>query len=363
MTASELQPTRPGRRYASTVPCTLWRYWATAYPCARRELRRWRRRALAIPDPALRAFACATLRDEDGNAEGAALLALAAPRPHRRRTVRLLVAVQVMYDYLDTLTEQPVRDPLAASRRLHRALTDVLGDRPAPADWYAESPWSDDGGYLAMLVATSRELLATLPSRAIVAPGVRRTFERAGESQSRNHAAMLDATGVAALAAWAGTQGSPEWELRWWELAAAAGSSLAAHALLAAAADPALTPTAAARVEAAYWPWICALNTLLESVVDRDADAVTGNHCYAARYPDADDAAARLAAIASQAARAARGLPDGAHHATVVAAMCCYYLTAPRAAAGERGLRRVLAPLGPEARMLGTAARVHRRLR
>jgi tetraprenyl-beta-curcumene synthase len=362
MTASELPPTWQGRRYAFTLPATLWRYWATAYPRARQELRRWRRRARAIPDPSLRAFACATLRDEYGNAEGAALLALAAPPAHRDRTVRLLVAMQVMYDYLDTLTEQPVADPIATSRRLHRALTDVLGETPAPPDWYAGFPYTRDGGYLATLVATCRELLMTLPSRAIVAPGVRRVLERAGESQTRNHAAMLGATGVASLAAWAGAQGLPAWELQWWELAAAAGSSLAAHALLAAAADPRLTPSWAARIEGAYWPWICGLNTLLESVVDRSADAVTGNHSYAARYASTAVAAERLAEIAAHAARAARALPNAAHHRTVLAAMGCYYLSAPHATAGGHELRRVLEPLGTDARLLGVAVRLHRRL-
>ncbi len=363
MTATELPPGRQGRRYAFTLPATLWHYWATAYPRARRELRRWRRRALAIPDPALRRLACATLRDEGGNAEGAALLALAAPPAHRERTVRLLVAVQVMYDYLDTLTEQQVPDPAAASRRLHRALVDVLGETPAPADWYADYPHARDGGYLAALVATSRELLATMPSRAIVAPGVRRAFERASESQTRNHAAMLGAAGIATLAAWADAQGSPEWALSWWELAAAAGSSLAAHALLAAAADPALTPSDAAHVEAAYWPWVCALNTLLESVADRSADAVTGNHSYAGRYPSTEAAAERLALIAAHASTAARGLPNAGHHRTVLAAMGCYYLSAPHAMTSGSELGRVLEPLGADVRLLGATVRVHRRLR
>lgn len=360
MTASGLPPARQGRRDAFALPLTLWRYWATAYPCARRELRAWRRRAVAIPDSTLRAHACATLRDEDGNAAGAALLALAAPPARREQVVRLLVALQVMYDYLDTLTEQPVADPLATARRLHRALIDLLDEAPPPADWYAGYPHRDDGGYLATLVATCRELLATLPSRTVVAPGVRRALGRAGESQARNHAAMLGATGVTALATWAAAQGAPEWELQWWELAAAAGSSLAAHALLAAAADPSLTPAAAAQLEAAYWPWTCALNTLLESVADRGADAVTGNHSYAGRYASREAAAERLAAIAARATATTGALPDARHHRTVLAAMACWYLAAPRTGVTRAQLRRVLAPLGADARALTAAARLHR---
>src|SRR5829696_8568879 len=107
MSVARLAPWRRGHD-ALALPVTLWRYCAIVLPCARRELRAWRRRALAIPDPALRAHACATLRDEHANAEGAALLASTAPPERRAEVVRLLVAYQVMYDYLDTLTEQPV---------------------------------------------------------------------------------------------------------------------------------------------------------------------------------------------------------------------------------------------------------------
>ncbi len=40
-------------------------------------------------------------------------LATLAPRSHRRPTVRAIVAIEVLYDYLDGLTEQPLADPLA----------------------------------------------------------------------------------------------------------------------------------------------------------------------------------------------------------------------------------------------------------
>lgn len=360
MIAARRSPWQRGHD-ALVLPVTLWRYCAIVLPRARRELRGWQRRALAIPDPTLRAHACATLRDEHANAEGAALLALTAPPGRREQVVRLLVAYQVMYDYLDTLTEQPVARPLETSRRLHGALADALGGCAAAPDWYAGYPQVDDGGYLAALVAACVASLDTLPSRAVVAPAVGRAVARAAESQSRNHAAMLGAAKPDALARWAEAQAAPAWAMHWWELAAAAASSLAVHALLAAGADPGLTPAAAAQLEAAYWPWICSLNTLLESVADRDADAVTGNFSYAGRYASPEIAAARLAAIAARAAIAVRTLPHATHHRLVVAAMACFYLSVPDAEADAR--RRVLAQLGGGTRLLDAAVRVRERLR
>ena len=361
MPACELGPGGPSRRGA-VAPATLWRYGTTVLPCARRELRRWKRRAGAIPDPALRAHARATLRDEGANAEGAALLALAAPRLRRTAVVRLLVAVQVLYDYLDTLSEQPAEDPLAASRRLHGALLAALADAAA-ADWYAGYGRRDDGGYLAALVAHCRTLRASLPAGALVAGGVRRAAERASECQSRNHAAMLGALPLAAFAQWAGALPAGAGpKLRWWELAAAAGSSLALHALLAAAADARLTPAAAAQIEAAYWPWVCGLNTLLESVADAPADARSGNHSYVGRYRTPQDAAGRLAAIAAQASAAVRELPGATHHATVLAAMTSFYLEAGSARPNAALRRGVLAQLDLGTSPVRVALRLRRRL-
>ncbi|HEX4806789.1 MAG TPA: DUF2600 family protein [Conexibacter sp.] len=330
-------------------------------PRARRELRGWARRAQAIPDPALRRHACATLREEDANAEGAALFALAAPREAQPAVVRLLVVAQVLYDYLDTLSEQPAPDPLAASRRLHGALRAALGKAAATTgDWYAGYAWGDDGGYLAALVATCRERLAALPARAVVAAGLERAAARASESQSRNHAAMLGALDGDALAAWAAALPAGGAPLRWWELAAAAGSSLGLHALATAAANPWLTPADAARLEAAYWPWGCALNTLLESVVDGPADARSGNHSYVGRYATRADAAARLAMIAARAAAAVRALPDGAQHAAVLAAMASFYLEAPREPADAALRDGVLAQLRLDTRHVRRALRLRR---
>src|SRR5215203_6043755 len=89
------------------LAATLADYWLTVFPQARRELARWRRIAEAIPDDELRGLALTTLEEESGLAEGAAIFATLAPRRHRDALVRLLVAWQVAYDFLDTLDERP----------------------------------------------------------------------------------------------------------------------------------------------------------------------------------------------------------------------------------------------------------------
>jgi tetraprenyl-beta-curcumene synthase len=328
MTRTAIRPSR-GARDTRALLGTLARYWFGIFPVARSELAHWRRRAAAIPDETLRRYALETLADEHLNAEGAAVFAVLAPRRQRALVVRLLVRYQLMYDYLDTLTEQPVVAPLRASRHLHLALTAALGEQPPASSYYAHYPYDDDGGYLPELVDACRTAFEALPSAGRVATPVLRAARRSAEGQSHNHAAML--TSEHELVLWA-TSATPAGSgLRWWETAAAAGSSLAIHALLASAADPALSAAAAERVERAYWPWINGLNTLLESMIDAPHDAATANHSYVAHYATPRVAAHRLDVIAARATDAARELPHARLHAAILAGMAAFYLAAPEA--------------------------------
>jgi tetraprenyl-beta-curcumene synthase len=328
MTTTETRPPSWSRDSRAMLG-TLGRYWLAVFPVARAELAHWRERAAAVPDETLRGHALTTLADEHLNAEGAAVFATFAPRAHRALATRLLVRYQVMYDYLDTLTEQPVAAPLAASRHLHRALTAALGESPPAAGYYARYPHSDDGGYLQELVSASRTAFHALPASSSAAAAVLRAARRSAEGQSQNHAAML--THSPTLECWA-TRATPAGSgLCWWETAAAAGSSLAIHALLAAAADPKLTAAAAQQIEGAYWPWINGLNTLLESMIDSREDADTDNHSYVSHYTSPQLMAARLELIAEEAACAARQLPRARQHVAILTGMAAFYLASPDA--------------------------------
>ena len=82
------------------------RYWTSVAPLVRRLLRDWEARASEIPDPHLNYLALEKLRSERFNVEVAAMIATIAPAEHRERAVEAIVALQVMYDFLDALTEQ-----------------------------------------------------------------------------------------------------------------------------------------------------------------------------------------------------------------------------------------------------------------
>lgn len=323
------------------------RFWPTVLPEVRRELCRWDRLAHAIPDPALRGQALSKLRDERFNAEVAATLATLVAPVRRTEAIEAIVALQVMYDYLDGLTEQPAAEPLADGRQLYRALVDAFAPAGPLCDHYRHHPQRDDGGYLAALAMTCQRALWSLPAAPVVAPVACAVVVRCGEAQTRTHAVARLGTGQ--LSAWA--SGQPEaGVLRWWEVASgAAASVLAGHALIALAADPAASVTEAQGIANAYLA-TCALTTLLDSLVDAEADAATGGHGYLDYYRDDAEAAERLGVLAREAVTAVRDLPRAAHHLMTVAGAVAYYLSAPTAG-GERG-RQVTGAMADELRPL-----------
>jgi tetraprenyl-beta-curcumene synthase len=321
------------------------RYWLTVAPWVRYELRRWRRRVRAIEDPLLRAHAAKKLSEERANTHGTATLCTLAPRRYRRSVVAAAVALQVMYDYLDAVTEQPVPDHLRSSRQLFQAFAIALTPGAEPVDYYRYHPQWRDGGYLNALVGTCRTSIEGLPGGAAVLPIARTVVQRFSEAQSRSH--VVPHEGVAQLERWAVRELAPS-SLTWWEWAGGAAASIfAIHALLSAAADPRTTRHQAVQIDKVYL-LSSALATMLDSLVDDERDAAHSNHRYISYYATPSNAAGRLATVAREAAVAARELPNAAHHVMTVAGVTAFYLSAPTATTGEA--RAVATPVTNELR-------------
>lgn len=346
------------------------RYWSTVAPVVRGQLRRWESRARAIEDPELRALALAKLRGEGFHAEAAAMCATLAPRAYRRDAVEAIVALELLFDYLDGLTERPCADPLGEGERLFSAYTDALAvgaesnggkpglddDEPAQRD---DLRWAD-GGYLQALSSAVSDALRRLPSAPAIAEVALASATRGGQAQTRMHAAPR--IGVAQVEEWARREAQGT-GLGWRELLAGAASSvLVLHALIAAAADPATTAEDAAEIEAAYLP-TCVVLTLLDGLVDherdersRNASALcsagpgSGGPSYIDLYEDRDELSRTLTDATRRAALLARALRNGPHHTMTLVGVVAYYTSAP----GARGepaapivkcLQRELKPL------------------
>ena len=307
------------------------RYWTGVAPRVSSELSRWQLQAEAIDDPELRALALEKLHGEGFHAEAAAMLATLAPRAHRATVIEAIVALEVLFDYLDGLTELPSRDPLREGDRLFRALIDAVAIPSPLTTESVDPPLRNDGGYLEALCRAVSTGVARLPAAAAVADVALRTAERSAQAQIRAHAGPQ--LGTRQLEEWARTEAEGT-GLGWRELVVGAASSvLVLHALIVAAADPRTTPTQAAQITAAYLS-MCVPLTLLDGLVDHEHDALADGSVplgYLSLFPDRAELPDVLGHAARRAATQARGLPNGAHHVMILVGVVGYYASAPGA--------------------------------
>jgi tetraprenyl-beta-curcumene synthase len=273
-----------------------------------------------------------------------------------------MTAIQMAIDYLDTLSERPGRDPLGDGLALHGALLEAVTPGAGYSDWYRLHPHSQDGGYLAALIAACQREVAALPSSKAVLAAARSAARRCGAGQSYTHVATGPEGGTQQLKSWAvGLDDGGEY--LWWELAAAASSSVAVHALIAAAASRNTSKEEAKLIDEAYFPSISALTVLLDDLIDQEQDAASGEHNYLAYYPSNETAAERFAFIASQGKAAVAGLHRGKRHTAILMGVGGFYLST---AAGKsdyaRPIRaRMLEALGPAVYPILAAMQVLRR--
>jgi tetraprenyl-beta-curcumene synthase len=315
---------KDGLCYAADFACAAYCYWFAVFPRVAREVGRRRALALRIPDPTLRRLALEALDRKRGNLEGAAVFASLVPRKSRSPVVRALVSAQVTCDYLDLLSEQPNQDPVANGYRLHDALIVATSPGRAHSDYYQHHERGDDGGYLRALVESIREGISSLPLLSLIAEPMRRAVERIAAYQAFNHGDI--AGSYVPFERWACSETSPATGLSWWETGAGAGSTLTLLVLIAAAADPNTSPSDVPAIESAYFPWIGALHSLLDSLVDHDEDLATGERGLIDCYFSPAETATRMRVIAREALRRAVALPSGRHHALILAAMSSFYI-------------------------------------
>lgn len=343
------------------------RYWSTVAPLVRTQLDYWTLRAEAIPDPALKEVALANLREEGFNAQATATLATLAPREYRKPVVDAIVGLQVLYDYLDSLVERPLPDPLGEGSQLYKAFIDaiILGSAPQ-GDYYPPSHESADGGYLDDLVSVVRSALAQLPSQNAIAGTATYAAKRCAEAQVHAHATAV--LGDAQLEEWATTNAAGT-GLGWREfLAGAVSSGLALHALTAAAADPHTSQQQALAIDELYLS-VCAVTTLLDGLIDYEQDMHNmGQPGYIRYYEDRDALTQGLTSVIHRAERGARHIPSSAYHLMTLVGVVAYYVSAPSASSefardliGQ--IRRDLKPLITPTLAIMRAWRIAKRAR
>lgn len=311
-----------------------------------RALARVEARARRIPDPAVRDMALESLATKRFHCEGGAVLVGAAPS-----LVWAVVVYQSLCDYLDTVTDRGPAVPSAVIRSLHGSLADALDPEASPQDYWVTHP-QDDAGYMAWLVAECQAVLTKLPHYPAVADRVGWLAARYIDLQSVKHAPGTDAERARALEAWAALHRRADWDVAWWEFAAATGSTLGIFALWHEATHPVLA-SRAEQLEAVYFPWMGGLHILLDYFVDQDEDQAHGDFNFVACYPSAAAAVAGIGRLYREAGRRAEALGDKAFHRYVAEGLLGFYLS-------DRKVRGALR--APAGRLLSAGGNVSRAL-
>ena len=289
-----------------------------------REEHRWRTLAARIPDRPIREDALGALREKRGQTDGAALFST-LPRTRNPHLLRLLVAYQILWDFLDNVSERGAPAGQANGRRLHLALIDALDPGRPISDYYRHHPWRDDGGYLSTLVEVCRESCAHLPSFERVRGHVLEEARRA-QVLAINHdpdPSWRDTM----LENWARSEFPHEEEANWFELSGASSAGLCTFALLALASEPACSDSEIRQTRRAYFPWISSLAAMLDAYVDQAEDNASGDHNYLVHYGTPELATHHVSLMVRRCLREARALEDSEKHILIVTSMVAMYLS------------------------------------
>jgi len=331
-----------------------------------REVERWRSRAAQIPDPELRGAALTGLTRKRGNINGAGLF-WTLPDRRNRDLLGVLVAYEILADYLDCVSERTAGLGLSNGRQLHLAMLDALDPAASMSDYFAYNPGGDDGGYLRTLVENCRAQCAALPAYEEVRPVLLRAAHLSAVL-AINHEPDL-ALREQALRHWDADHASEdpgrERDISghaWYERTAGASAWLTVLAMLALAAEPARSEDAAEQTYAAYLDWIAPAGAMLDSYGDIAEDTAGGEHSYIAHYPNMDIAVERVGELVRRSRMQARALPGGARHDVIATCMIAFYLSkdSVRAPGMRHSTRRLRRAGGPLVALLAPVLRVWR---
>lgn len=307
----------------------------------------------------MREDALEAIQRKRANIDGAALFST-LPHVRSRSLLRLLVAYEILADFLDCTSERGAHIGTRNGLQLHRALVEALDPQLAISDYYRFHPWRADGGYVRALVETCRALCVQLPSYETAQPHLARAT-RLALVLGLNHEPDPRRRDVL-LSQWAAEHFPGDSQLTWFERTGGASAWLTVLALLAVAADHQSSQAQAQATFDAYLPWISLTGTMLDSYGDQRADEANLDHSYIAHYSSPAVAIHRIGAIVRRSLHEAEALPHGARHLVLTSCMIAMYLSkdSVRTPAAHAHTHTLLQSAGPLTRLLVPVLRLWR---
>jgi tetraprenyl-beta-curcumene synthase len=306
-------------------------------PDVHRYLGEWKERAEDIPDPELRKQALTSIETKAFHCEGGAVYALLAGR-HYQETIRFIIAYQTISDYLDNLCDRSTSLDPEDFRALHESMFHALTPGGVAAPYYRLHNEQNDGGYLSALVKTCQDVIETLPNQDILVPALNELAGYYCELQVHKHVTAGER--VSRLEAWFDSHHHHLPDMRWYEFAACAGSTLGIFCLVAHAMREDGSEEQIQQVKDAYFPWVQGLHILLDYLVDQEEDRFEGDLNFCSFYPNHEEMTERLIHFYKQANLSISRIPNAKFHQMINRGLLGMYL-ADRKVDEQKDVRKV----------------------
>lgn len=314
------------------------------------EVARWRLCASAIADPAARDRVLGDLEAKRSYLNGSAFFNNLVRR-RSPQLVRLLVAFQILANYLDTVSEHDAQRTGRPPRQWASMLRDAvdLGRAPSRELYVAVG---QEGQYLRQLVSECRLACAGLPAyrlaRPLVSAEVRltATLDLEHDPCPTRRDRSLRRFVHAELGTTSG--------LTWWETAAGTSSALTVIVVLALAADDDSTSLTELQRAVDAYRFVAALAALLDNYVDQVADRADRSNNHILNHGGGTNGAGRLTELIERALREVSELRNSQRHVLLTTMMLAMFLSADEARQGSLhdDTRRLVQAGGATTRLL-----------
>jgi tetraprenyl-beta-curcumene synthase len=308
-------------------PTFLWtmttRIILQVRPDVHRYLGEWKRRAENIPDAELRRQALMSIETKAFHCEGGAIYALLAGARYDE-AIRFIIAYQTISDYLDNLCDRSTSLNPEDFRALHESMPHALTPGGPEAHYYRLHKEQNDGGYLSDLVKTCRDILGALPAYPHIASALHELADYYCDLQVHKHVRADER--VLRLKAWFDSHKDHLPEMRWYEFAACAGSTLGIFCIVAHAFQENCSTALVRKIKDAYFPWVQGLHILLDYLIDQEEDRTGGDLNFCSYYPNHEEMTKRLTHFYKQANLSISLLPNAKFHQMINRGLLGMYL-------------------------------------
>lgn len=297
-------------------------------PAVDRELDSFRRQLEDFENVKLADLALSSLTYKRFHALGGSVFAISAHEARKDQVLKLIVTFQTISDYLDNLCDRAGVLDEKAFRQLHLSMLDAVSLSGPSHDYYKYFPCSGDGGYLNRLVEKCCMCISELPGYRKVQNHIAHLTELYCDLQAHKHKELH--AREESLILWARPYLEEFPELKWWEFAAATGSTLCTFALFSFSSYP-KAQEELERIINAYFPWICSFHILLDYLIDIEEDEKGGDLNFVSCYQGLDERKEGLKRIFKRCLDFVPGLSDPSFHLAVLNGLLALYFSDPKA--------------------------------